>query len=174
MLIVGIGENSLNIEPKLAPAISKLLRAFGLTVMFIGHKPGVLIVRLDGPVQYTETVQHLELCATVSWEDSQREFAAGFNFEVFNAVMYDMRQLDHSIALSQMKLVLDTFAELRTSRRVRISFVLEAKQQDHSLSKPDALAWLSAQNFWVKDPWSSLGNGPLGVLDVYLERRRHT
>ncbi|DBA95818.1 TPA: hypothetical protein ACH3X1_001367 [Trebouxia sp. C0004] len=126
-----------------------------------------------GAYDLDRTVRHLELCATVSWEDSQREFAAGFNFEVFNAVLYDMRQLDHSAALSQMKLVLDTFAELRTSRRVRISFILEAKQQGHSLSKPDALAWLSALNFWVKDPGRSLCNGPLGVLDVYLERRRH-
>ncbi|KAL0023642.1 hypothetical protein WJX77_009898 [Trebouxia sp. C0004] len=54
MLIVGTGNNSLNHEPKLAPAITKLLRAFGLTVMFVGHKPGVLIVCLDGPVHYTE------------------------------------------------------------------------------------------------------------------------
>ncbi|KAL0056293.1 hypothetical protein WJX82_009633 [Trebouxia sp. C0006] len=72
-----------------------------------------------------------------------------------------------------MKLVLDTFAQLRSGRRVRISFVLETKPQGRSLSKPDALAWLSRRNFWVQDPGSASGNGPLGVLDVYIERRRH-
>lgn len=38
----------------------KLLRSFGLTVMLIEHKPGVLVVRLDGPVHYTESSEGLE------------------------------------------------------------------------------------------------------------------
>jgi len=42
---------------------------------------------IAGACDLNMMVRNLELCARVSWEDSQREFAAGFNFEVFNAVM---------------------------------------------------------------------------------------
>ncbi|KAL0055819.1 hypothetical protein WJX82_004686 [Trebouxia sp. C0006] len=133
MLIVGIGNHSLNNEAELPPAIMKLLRSFGLTVMLIEHKsvhrgygPGLQQHGTDseglgqGPSLYGSSeeyqdqardaqeelgrasddqsacdlnmmVRNLELCARVSWEDSQRKFAAGYYFEVFNAVMYDMR-----------------------------------------------------------------------------------